>query len=114
MITFSYSLVEQLWGLLLILIGWFIKLSVQTFKPIILIYKMGNSVSIYRSLITSFFTHIFYQLGTKIEISQCRLVYRPLSYPYISLIMHQIKEKQSSSLFSAIEKYAQQCMDLKG
>ena len=41
-ITFSYSLTEQLWGLLLHLIGWLIKLSVQTFQPIIVIYKSGN------------------------------------------------------------------------
>ena len=34
-ITFSYSLAYQLWGLYWILICWFIKLSVQVFQPII-------------------------------------------------------------------------------
>ncbi len=43
---FFCSLAYQLWGLLKILIGWFIKLSVtvQTFQPLISINRRGNFV----------------------------------------------------------------------
>ena len=40
MITFSYSFAQQLWELLLNLIGWFIKLSIQMFQPLIIINRM--------------------------------------------------------------------------
>ena len=40
-IKFSYSLAQQLWGLLMNLIGWFIKLSVQTLQQLIVIYIRG-------------------------------------------------------------------------
>ena len=46
-----------------ILIGWFIKLSVQMFKPLIVICSRGNFV---------------YHWG-------CTQIYRPLSYPFRSL-----------------------------
>ncbi len=39
LIRFSYSLAEKLLGLLLYLIGWIIKLVVQTFQPPILIFR---------------------------------------------------------------------------
>ena len=38
---FSYSLAQQHWGLLLNLF-WFIKKSVQTLQPLIVIYRRGN------------------------------------------------------------------------
>ena len=37
--TFSYSLAKQPWGLLLNLICWFIKLIVSMFQPLIVIYR---------------------------------------------------------------------------
>ena len=54
----------QLRGLKWILIGCFIKLSVQTFQPLILIYRSGNFV--------------YYYWG-------CISIYRPLNYPLRSL-----------------------------
>ena len=45
MIVFSYSIAQQLWGLLLKfdwLVGWFIKFSVKTFQPLIVIVIIGN------------------------------------------------------------------------
>ena len=39
-----YTSPQKLWGLLWILIGWFIKLSFQTFKLLILIYRRGSFV----------------------------------------------------------------------
>ena len=48
-----------------VLIGWFIKFSVQTFQPIILIYRRGN---------------FKYHKG-------CTLIYRPLSYPFRSMVL---------------------------
>ncbi len=45
-------------------IGWFIRLSVQTFRPLIVIYRWGNFV--YRHW-------------------ECTSIYRPLSYPFWSL-----------------------------
>ena len=41
-ITFSYSLDLQLWRLCWILNGWLIKFSVQPFKSLFVIYRMGN------------------------------------------------------------------------
>ena len=63
-IMFSYSLVQQLWGLLLILIGWFIKLSCQMFQPLIVIYRRGNFV--------------YHDCGST-------KIYQTLSYPFRSL-----------------------------
>ena len=63
-ISFFYSLALQLRGLKWILIGCFIKLSVQTFQPLILIYRSGNFV--------------YYYWG-------CISIYRPLNYPLRSL-----------------------------
>ena len=62
--TFSYSLVQQLWGLFEILIGWFFSYCVLTFQPIIVIYRRGNFV--------------YHDWG-------CKLIYRPLSYLFRSL-----------------------------
>ena len=39
-----YLFAYQLWGLLLILIDWCIKLSVQNFQQIIVIYRRDNCV----------------------------------------------------------------------
>ena len=47
-----------------ILIDWFIKLSVQIFQPLIVIYKKG--------------IFVYHQWG-------CTLIYRPFSYPFRSL-----------------------------
>ena len=47
-------------GIYLILIGWFIKLSVQTFKLLIVIYRKDNFV----------------------HHKKCILIYQPLSYPF--------------------------------
>ena len=41
---FSYPLALQLWRLLFNLIGCFIKMSVKTFQPLIVIYRMSNFV----------------------------------------------------------------------
>ena len=60
-ITFSYSLALQLWGLLMDFISWFIKLCVQAFQPLILINRGGNHWG-------------------------CTTIYRLLSYPFISLV----------------------------
>ena len=62
---FSYSLVYQLWGLLLNWIGWSIQLSVQAFQLLIVSYKRGNFVNHHLS---------------------CTSIYWPLSYPFRSLI----------------------------
>ena len=60
-IMFSYSLAQQLYGLpYLVLISWLIKLSVQTFQSLIVIYKRGD-----------FVYHNW----------ACTSIYRPLSYP---------------------------------
>ena len=56
----------KLWGLLFNLIGWFVKLSVQTFQPQIFIYKRDNFVYHYW---------------------RCTSIFRPLSYPYRSLLI---------------------------
>ena len=61
---FSYSLAFQLWALQLILICCFIKLKVQTFQPIILIYRNGDFV--------------YNHWGST-------SIYQPLSYPFRSL-----------------------------
>ena len=71
-LTFSYWLAKQLWGLW-ILIGWFIKLSVQTFQPIIGIYRRGNFV----------YNHYI-----------CTSIYWLLSYPFRSLKKKLIKTHQ--------------------
>ena len=63
-ITFSYSLAYQLWGLFKTLIGCYIKWSVQTFQPPIVIYISSNFVS-----------HHWV----------CTSIYQPLSYPFRSL-----------------------------
>ncbi len=63
-ITLSYSLTYQLWELYQILIAWFIKLSVQTFQPQIVIYSRGNFV--------------YHHWG-------CKSIYRLLFYPLRSL-----------------------------
>ncbi len=63
-ITFFYSLTWQLWELWWILIGWFIKLSLQTSQQIIVIYRRDNFV----------YHH-----------SECTSIYRPLCYPFRSL-----------------------------
>ena len=60
MITFSYSLAQQFWEIQWVLIGWFIKFSVQTFQQLIWIYKRGNFVL-------------------------CTSIHWPLSYPFRSL-----------------------------
>ena len=56
------TLAWQLWGLLLNFIGWFIKLSVQTFQPLIVIYS-------------NFVYHSWVRTS----------IYRPLSYLFRSL-----------------------------
>ena len=43
-ITFSYLLASQLWGLYCTMFGWFISLSVKTFQPLIVIYRKGYLV----------------------------------------------------------------------
>ena len=59
------SIIKIVWGLLLNLIGWLIKISVQTFQPIIIIYRRGNFVY---------------------HLRECTSIYRSLSYPFRSLI----------------------------
>ena len=54
-ITLSHALAQQLLGVLL---NWFMKLSVQTFLPLILIYRRGN------------FEYHYWE---------CTFIYRPLS-----------------------------------
>ena len=54
------------------MIGWFIKLSVQTFQPLIVIYKRVNPV--------------YYYVG-------CTQIYRSLSYPFRSLVVNTTMEK---------------------
>ena len=44
LITFSYSLAQQLWALIIIFIGWIIKLSVKTFQPLIVNYRRSNFI----------------------------------------------------------------------
>ena len=61
LITFSYWL-NNFRDFSKILIGWFIKLNVQTFQSQNLIYRMGNFV----------YSHW-----------ECTSIYRPLSYPFI-------------------------------
>ena len=61
-ITFSYSLLNNLGDIYLILIAWFIKLSIQTFQPHIVIYRF-----------------VYY-------LCWCTSIYRPLSYSFRSLI----------------------------
>ena len=51
-------------GTFKILIGWFILLSVQTFQPLIVIYRIGNFV----------YPH-----------QRCTSIYEPWSYPFRSL-----------------------------
>ena len=58
---FIYLLTQQIWGLLLILIGRVIKLSVQAFQSLIVIYRRGNFV--------------YHNLG-------CASILRLLSYPW--------------------------------
>ena len=61
-ITFSYSLTLQLWRLSLNLIGcWVMKLIVQTFQPLTVIYRRCN--------------FMYHYWG-------CKLINRPLSYPF--------------------------------
>ena len=57
---------KQHWGILLHFLNWFIKLSGQTFQPLILIYRRGN-----------FVYHHW----------ECTSIYRPLSYPFRSLVL---------------------------
>ena len=61
-----------------ILIGWFIKLKVKTFQPLIIIYKMGNFV--------------YYHLG-------CTSIYRPVSYPLRYLIISGHNTRTSKLIF---------------
>ena len=94
--VYSYSLAGQRWKLLLNLIGWFIKLSVQTFQPLIVIYRKGNFV--YRDW-------------------GCTSICRSLSYPFrllnnisffysvtISPSMHTTKEKSTKHLHTLLIK----------
>ena len=55
-------------------LGWFIKVSVQTFQPIIVIYRRGNLV--------------FYHW-------ECTSIYRPLSYPFGPLDPQVLKAKSA-------------------
>ena len=57
----SYSLAQKLWVLYLNLIGWFKTITVQTFRPLIVIYRKVN------------FEYIDWE---------CTSIYRPLSYPF--------------------------------
>ena len=66
-ITFSYSF-NNFWDSKWILIGWLIKLSVQTFQPLIVIYRRDN------------FVYHYWRYTSN---------YRPLSYPFRSLLINQ-------------------------
>ena len=77
MITISYLMAYQPWGLLLNLIGWFIKLSFRAFQPLIVIYRRSNFV---------------YQNWW------CTSIYRPLSYPFISRTTTSTTIKLSRSM----------------
>ena len=72
--AFSYWLAWQLWGLSCnqFMIGLFIKLSVQMFQPLIVIYKRGNIV--------------YHHWG-------CAFIHRLLSYPFRSLKLYPIPAK---------------------
>ena len=59
------------------LIGWFIKLSVLTFQPLIEIYRRGNFV----------YHHSGYTS-----------IYRPLSYPFRSLPCKRVKVSETTSI----------------
>ena len=74
MITFSFWLAEQLWGLLMNLIGCFIQLNVQMFQLLNVIYSRGNSL----------YNHWW-----------CASIYRPLSYPFRSLDYPHLKKLTS-------------------
>ena len=63
--TFFYSFTQQFWELYWTLIGLLINLSVQTFQPLIVIYRRGNFV---------------YHHGW------CTSIYWTLSYPFRSLV----------------------------
>ena len=67
MITFSFSLAWQLWGLFWTLIDWFLKLSFQALHPLIVIYRSGNFV----------YHHWRYNYTP---------IHRLMSYPFRSLI----------------------------
>ena len=75
-ITFSYSLAWQLWGLLCILIGWFIKLSAQTIQPLILIYRTGNFVYHHWGAQLLYLCVCWYVVG-------CLAVVRALGQPFL-------------------------------
>ena len=64
MVTFLINWLKNFGDYYKILIGWFFKLSVQTFQTLIFIYRRGNFV--------------YYHWG-------CASYYRPLSYPFRSL-----------------------------
>ena len=66
-------------GLNLILIGWFIKLSVNTFQLLIVIYKKGNNI-------------VYHYWGST---SICW----PLSYPFRSLDLRRIRKKLTCVYF---------------
>ena len=86
---FTYLLTQQIWGLFFILNGRFVKISVQTFQFLIVIYKRGNFVNHY--------------VG-------CTSIYRPLSYPFRSLWVYTL---QSSRIKDYVYKnFIQQTLNL--
>ena len=75
-VKFSYLSAGQLWGLLLsLLVDLFIQLSVQTFQPLIVIYRTGS------------FVH--HHWG-------CTSIYWPLSYPFRSWLTFGVVTIQST------------------
>ena len=64
---------KQLWGLYWTLIGWLIKLSVQAFQSLIIIYRRGNFMYLHR---------------------ECTSTYRPLSYPFGSIHITESNKRQ--------------------